>query len=742
MKTKLCVVACLFFLSVALCAQQPSEIRKSPGGRLPGTVKLDWEGDIAEKLIDSADAFFLAETFDTASRQESFWNRDLSSVEGYEQSIDANRKEWARILGVVDPRVDFEAPEKMDNLNRSATIIETDDYAVSAIRWHVFDDYVAEGLFVEPKNKTPNRIDIVIPDAGEYPEGFIAAADKTAWTLIPMTVSRTLNEFSAPYPNSRKAILTHREYLYRAAFQMGRHLIGYELQQTLALIDWLRKNEKTKSLPIHVSGYREGGMIALYAGALDNRIDAVTVTGYFDNRNNMWEEPIDRNVFGRLERFSDAHLAAMIFPRTLTIVTPGPGAIEEIPRGRGGAIGKLVPPKPEIVVAEAELARSFVKPLAEKIGKQDWLTLQTIPPKQSHHGTLPTATFVENRERRMVDALDKHTQNLLQRSPLTRKLFMSKLDMSSLDAYKQSTKYYKDYLENEIIGKLDKEFLPLNVRSRQAYESEEIVGYEVVMDLYPGMFVYGLLFLPKNLKADEKYPTIVVQHGRNTRVEQLIETSGAGEMLRLAGVLTRLARKGYITFAPQHLYLLEDTHRQIQRKAYPLKQTCFALMLSMQRQTVRWLATMPNVDMDRLAFYGHSYGGKSAMRLPPLIDEYKLVVTSGDFGRYDVKMASTFYPPSFIFTEEYEMFEFDLGNTFNYSDLASLIAPRPFFIERGNFDVVGWDEEVGYEYGKVLHLYQAQLDIPDRFGIDWFKGPHRVNAVKSFDFLDKWLMRE
>ena len=40
------------------------------------------------------------------------------------------------------------------------------------------------------------------------------------------------------------------------------------------------------------------------------------------------------------------------------------------------------------------------------------------------------------------------------------------------------------------------------------------------------------------------------------------------------------------------------------------------------------------------------------------------------------------------------MFEFDLGSTFNYAEMASLIAPRPFMVERGHFDGVGSDEMV------------------------------------------------
>ena len=112
----------IILFSAAVIAKQPSESIQSPGGPLPGTMKLDWEGDIVEKLVADADAdaFFLNETLETVKRQESFWQRDLSSVEAYEQSLEANREELARILGVVDARVDFEAPENIYNLNRSA----------------------------------------------------------------------------------------------------------------------------------------------------------------------------------------------------------------------------------------------------------------------------------------------------------------------------------------------------------------------------------------------------------------------------------------------------------------------------------------------------------------------------------------------------------------------------------------------------------------------------------------------
>jgi hypothetical protein len=129
----------------------------------------------------------------------------------------------------------------------------------------------------------------------------------------------------APPGQPGRANLTNREYLYRPAFELGRHLIGYEVQKVLAGVDWFEREasaakasggreppEAARNAKIGVIGYGEGGMLALYSGALETRLDATAVSGYFGPRTQIWEQPIDRNVFGLLEQFQDADLAAMV----------------------------------------------------------------------------------------------------------------------------------------------------------------------------------------------------------------------------------------------------------------------------------------------------------------------------------------------------------------------------------------------------------------------------------------------
>ena len=68
-----------------------------------------------------------------------------------------------------------------------------------------------------------------------------------------------------------------------------------------------------------------------------------------------------------------------------------------------------------------------------------------------------------------------------------------------------------------------------------------------------------------------------------------------------------------------------------------------------------------------------------------------------------------------MYTIEWEMPYFNMGSTFDYAEMAYLMIPRPFMVERGHHDRVGRDQWVASEYAKVRWLY-AQLGLADRTG--------------------------
>ena len=123
-----------------------------------------------------------------------------------------------------------------------------------------------------------------------------------------------------------------------------------------------------------------------------------------------------------------------------------------------------------------------------------------------------------------------------------------------------------------------------------------------------------------------------------------------------------------------------------------------------------------------------------ALRVPSLLGRYSLSISSGDFNEWIWKNASTDWRGTYMFAPEYEMFDFNLGRTFNYAEMAALVAPRPFMVERGHSDGVGIDEWVAYEYAKVNRLY-GKLKIPQMTKIEYFDGVHEINAKGTLEFI-------
>ena len=176
----------------------------------------------------------------------------------------------------------------------------------------------------------------------------------------------------------------------------------------------------------------------------------------------------------------------------------------------------------------------------------------------------------------------------------------------------------------------------------------------------------------------------------------------------------------------------------LQRKANPLGKTLFSVILEQHERILDWLNEQPFVDPKRIGFYGLSYGGKTAMRVPSLLDRYALSICSADFNEWIRKNVTVDSPYSYLFTIEYEMPEFNLGSTFIYAEMAALIAPRPFMGERGHRDGVAPDEWVAYEFAKVRRFYD-ELGIGERAEIEFFNGPHTINGAGTFHFLHRHL---
>jgi hypothetical protein len=301
---------------------------------------------------------------------------------------------------------------------------------------------------------------------------------------------------------------------------------------------------------------------------------------------------------------------------------------------------------------------------------------------------------------------------------------------------------HRERLWNEIIGRLPDPSLPINPRSRLVRETEKVAIYEIVLDVWDDVFAWGWLCVPKDLAAGERRPVVVCQHGLEGLPADTVDTDPAGRAWGYYKAFAlRLAERGFVTFAPHNPYRGGDAFRTLQRKLNPLGLSLFSVIIGQHQRILEWLHTQPFVQPDKIAFYGLSYGGKSALRIPAVLTDYCLSICSGDFNEWVRYCVSTDLPiGGYMHAPEYEIWEWNLGRTFNYGELAALIAPRPFMVERGHDDGCGTDEMVNQEYAKVRRLYD-KLGLGDRTTIEHFDGPHTIHGVGTVRFLEEHLGR-
>ena len=743
------------FLSILVGLSASATGKETPHPPLPDTAPLQMIGDIASQLVDAADRFLLNQLDRAAQQRTQYWHRDLTSREAYETSIKPNRDRLRHLLGLHDDRVPLDGLSLVATTKQSALIARGNGYNVDVVKWLTFGDVHGEGLLLTPTDSEPIANVVAIPHCDITPDqlcglekGFTTEAqfarrlaESGCRVVVPLLIDRS----------NRKHGISNREWLHRAAYEMGRTMTGYEVNKVLSLIDSFR-SEGTPMRPIGVIGWGDGGLIAWYAGAVDPRIDVTAVSGAFGNLNQLWKQPVDRMVFSVVKEYGDVGLATMIAPRHLLIET---GTAPQVVRSRvaneRGAPYEITKSSLDEVQKKAARARQFVGDL----GPQGWLTVvhsnfpgsdqtlsrflqslstgaeigdsQGVPSRQQNEFSGDRRLAGQRRE------LDRHTQDLLRKCHFVRnERFWEKLDTSSLNAYQASVEPFRNEFYDEIIGRFEIELLSANPRTRLVAESPKWMRYEVVLDVFDGLFAYGLLTVPTGIVDGERRPVVVCQHGLEGRPQSLV---GKERYHYYKAFATELTERGFVTFAPQNMYIFKDRFRTLQRKANSLGKTLFSLITPQHQQIVDWLQTLTFVDAERIAFYGMSYGGKTAMRVPPLVSGYCLTICSADFNEWVDKNASTLNPRSYTSSGEYEIFEWNLGHTFNYAEMAALIAPRPFMVERGHADFVADDWTVAWEYARVRLLYAARLGIPDRTTIEWFNGPHTIHGKGTYDFL-------
>lgn len=723
--------------------------------------EVEWE-----KIIDGVRLFHEKRLEDLKSQRERYWNRDFSSDEAYDISIEPNRKNLRNILGAIDEREPV-------FLTKGNKVAETGKYTITEICWPVLKEVIprpalqdwpeldvprqvfGEGLLLEPKGRSKGFV-IAIPDADQEPEaltGIIEGVDdhsqfarhlvENGYTVaVPVIIDRS-NRWS------RGTNRSSRSWIYSQAHEMGRTVTGYEIQKMEALIDWFDQ-QRGQDQPIGVAGYGEGGLLAFYTSALDTRVYATLVSGYFAPREEIWKEPIYRNIWGLLKEFGDAEIASLIAPRTLVVeysrvphydgeknsgtkIDP-PGELwtdtfnevesefNRIGSLTGTNIGKRV-----LLKNGADQTLPFGSPEAVNTLVRMMGNDSPLPPSDEIPLDLRTDFDFTARMGRMVEQMVGHTQLLLRDSEYVRKEFV--------ESWKnKDQELLRTFFKEEIAGWTHQDFIPVNPRTRQIEDQPGYVCHEVVLDVLPDIEMWGILLIPKNIKQDEKRPVVVMQHGRGGNPYTALT-----ENYSYYGIGRRLADMGFVVFTPFGNWTGETRFRWIDRIAKPAKNSIWSTAGRQHQQLIRWFGTLPFIDTDRIGFYGKSIGGQAASLIASMLPEYALSINCAYFNESARKESSVYFPTSFVFHVDSEMPMWNRGHTLEYAEMANtLIFPRPFMVEHGKKDGIAPPGWVEHEYAKI-HEYYNEQGKGKYTDLDLHEGGHIINGIKTIPFLQEHL---
>lgn len=236
----------------------------------------------------------------------------------------------------------------------------------------------------------------------------------------------------------------------------------------------------------------------------------------------------------------------------------------------------------------------------------------------------------------------------------------------------------------------------------------------------------GIYIVPRQLNG--KAPLIISMHGGGGSPEVALFHGGANYHDMVRGG----AKRGYVVFAPQHLFSApgypQDIRRQIDDRLRLVGSSLTAVEIAKITRSLDALLTRSEVDANRVAMVGLSYGGYYALVTPAIDRRIKVSVSSCYYGvqegRYLRQELST--PSDFRFMDRFTLFK--------DSDLVALICPRALMIQAGSHD-----DEDHREPGRLLAplsaAYYEKLGVPDRFKHLVFEGKHEFNDASAWAFV-------
>ena len=305
-------------------------------------------------------------------------------------------------------------------------------------------------------------------------------------------------------------------------------------------------------------------------------------------------------------------------------------------------------------------------------------------------------------------------------------------DYSSPEAFAKSAERYRKAFSDSIgypppgeVPQTAATFTPIGEDSLGTYS-------RAMIPILPGVHAEGIYIMPKSLKPGEKAPLVISMHGGGGSPEVALFHGGSNyhDMVR-GGV-----KRGYIVFAPQHLFNVEGQPKDIRNRTDErlrlVGTSITAIEVAKISRSLDVLLKRPEVDATRVGMVGLSYGGYYALVTPALDQRIKVSVCSCYYGVQEARYErdETSIPRDFQSMDRFTLFR--------DSDIVALICPRALQIQAGRTDGVD-HREGGMKLAPQSAAYYTKLGLKDRFAHILFEGGHEFDDESAWEFVKQQL---
>ncbi len=300
----------------------------------------------------------------------------------------------------------------------------------------------------------------------------------------------------------------------------------------------------------------------------------------------------------------------------------------------------------------------------------------------------------------------------------------------------------------ELVGGFPKTKCELKSETLETREFDGYIRETVLFQSRLNMTTYGYFLTPTHIDIPTPNATILCLAGHGRGVDDIVGIEEDGSMRKEYGgyqndFALQCVAHGYSVLAIEQFGFGHRRDAVAHQKgggssscqpsagaALLLGQTMVGWRVYDAMRAYDYLATRPEVDMDRLGIMGISGGGTTSFFTAALDQRVKAAVVSGYFNTFKDSILSishcidNYIPNVLQYAEMY--------------DIAGLIAPRALFVESGTEDTIFPIKATQYAVNRAKSIFKL-FSVEDKLGLEVFEAGHSFFGVGAFEFLKKVL---